>query len=413
MSERAAHDARSSREDHEVYSSHRRHAVSHGTHRVPQNHPKVTATRATTGGRRESDMPFLRPWTPRAQILPARTLRAVTLAAACAMTLVTAAPAHAEPAPAPAHAVLGPTPRLVTDALPARALPPVPAADAAHFCPRPTGRWWDDLTVRGCVELLTGRDHTTPVTGTELTWLDLGGLPAFAAIDIDAIDATIAAYEQRLLEEEERARAEAAERARAEREAARAARRTNARRQVQRERPGQPWPNATIDRVLLDCGYHDTTPRSLEEQVHHGERTTACIESRMPGYWDWVMAAERERFGITIDPEEEARQACLAQLGPMTSLDPAAARAYSDTLARCIDQQVPGHYARWAEAEARRQAEFEEAMAREAVARAAFEARLAAAREEAAATCPNGWSVSYGGWMVSSLEEVKITIWCD
>jgi hypothetical protein len=231
-------------------------------------------------------MPFLRSST-----LPASTV----LAVACAMTLAVVAPS-------PAQAQLDATPRLVNDALPARALPLAPAADAAHFCPRPTGSWWEDIAVRGCIEVLAGRDHTTPVTDVELTWLDLGSLPAYATVDIDAIAASLAAYEQHLADE-----AAAAEAAEAAERAARATTRSQpARQRAPRELPGQPYSNATISRVLTECGYHDTTPRSLEEQETHWSRTNACIDERMPGYWDWVMAADR------IEPEPYDEEAAAA-----------------------------------------------------------------------------------------------------
>jgi len=171
------------------------------------------------------------------------TVRTMTLAVACAMTL--AVVTHS-----PAHAQQDATPRLVGDALPARALPPVPVADASAFCPRPTGRWWDDLSVRGCIERLTGRDHTTPVTDVELTWLDLGSLPAYATVDIDAIAASLAAYEQHLADEAAaQAAAEAAEQAPRD-----AARRAPARPAPSR-RVRRPLPTfEQVEQMMAECG---------------------------------------------------------------------------------------------------------------------------------------------------------------
>lgn len=121
-------------------------------------------------------MPFLRPG----------TVRTAAIAVVCAALLVPVAPAQAEPAAA-------------TAATPATALPA--GAGAAVFCPSPTGSWWDDLSARGCVELLAGRDRLHPITRVELGWLDLGDLPAHATVDLDAIAATLAAFDQRLAEE--------------------------------------------------------------------------------------------------------------------------------------------------------------------------------------------------------------------
>jgi len=180
-------------------------------------------------------MPFLR----------LTTVRTVVLTVACAMTLATVA--HS-----PAHAQLDATPRLVDDALPARALPPAPVADAAAFCPRPTGRWWDDVSVHGCIEQLAGRDHTTPVTAVELAWLDLGGLPAYVTVDTDAIDASIAAYVQRLADEA--AAAEAAEQAAAEAAARDAAARSAASRPAPTRRV-RPLPTfEQVEQMMAECG---------------------------------------------------------------------------------------------------------------------------------------------------------------
>jgi hypothetical protein len=290
-------------------------------------------------------MPFLRPTT-----LHTMLLRAVTLAVACAAVL-------AAVAPSPAQAELAPTPRLVDDALPARVLSPASAPDAATFCPRPTGRWWDDYAVRGCVELLAGRDHTTPITDRELAWLDLGGLPAYATVDPDAIDAAIAAYVQRLSEEA------AAEEARlaAEAAAARGRRATPARGRA----PGGSWSGGADD-FFVD----------RESAVYEAcfERTTRPSDDALGGAeWD----------------------------------------AFFRSVAVCVDLEIPGYLARWTQQEAERQAWLEEARRNEAAARARLDARIEAARAEAAATCPGGWMVSYFGWMVSSYDEIEVTFTCD
>jgi hypothetical protein len=325
-------------------------------------------------------MPFLRRWAPEA-----RTLRAIALATACAITLA----GIAVPSPAHAHPRLDATPRLVDDVVPARTPVAIPTTDATLFCPRPTGRWWEDVTVRGCVQLLIGRDHTTPISAVELTWLDLGDLPAFATVDLDELETFLTALEQRIADE-----AEAAERAAA---AAKAQPRPVAQR-APRELPGQPYSNATIDRVLTECGYHDTTPRSLEEQDAHRVRADRCIDERMPGYWDWVRAADRKRAGIEVDPEQEAYEACLQRLGPMTSIDQAATRAYFDAHARCVDQQIPGYYARWVQAEEDRDRRFREAEARAAADADAYNPGIiAAAAAELAAGADSITVGLYGG----------------
>lgn len=285
---------------------------------------------------------------------PAPLVRAVTLAVACAAVL-------AAVAPSPAHAELAPTPRPVNDALPARALPPTTAPDAATFCPRPTGRWWDDLAVRGCIELLTGRDHTTPITDRELAWLDLGGLPAYATVDPDAIGEAIAAFEQRLADE-----AAAAEQA--ARDAA-----------VRQPRaPG----------------------RSASTSGASGSRGEE-------GYsYDGVLYYDRESAMYEMCLERTRRPDDSVMLGG------AEWDAFFRSVAECVDREIPGYLARWMQQEAERQARLEEGLRRKAEARARLDARIEAAKVEAAATCPGGWTVSYFGWMVSSYDEVEVTYVC-
>jgi hypothetical protein len=300
-------------------------------------------------------MPFLRSATARTSTTHTSTLRAararaVALAVGCVAVL-------AAVAPSPAHAELAPTPRLVDDALPARALPPTPTPDAATFCPRPTGRWWDDYAVRGCIELLAGRDHTTPITDRELAWLDLGGLPAYPTVDVDAIGEAIAAFEQGLAdeaaEEEARLAAEAA--------AARGRRATPARGRA----PGGSGSGGSDD-FFVD------RESAVYEACH--ERTPRPDDSVMIGGAEWD--------------------------------------AFFRSVAVCVDREIPGYLARWTQQEAERQARFEEGLRREAEARARLDARVEAAKVQAAATCPGGWTVSYFGWMVSSYDEIEVTITC-
>jgi hypothetical protein len=242
------------------------------------------------------------------------------------------------------------------------------------FCPRSTGRWWEDDAAAGCVARFADRDASAPISARELRWLDLGALAPYAVVDVDAIDAAIAAYELRLIDEQvQRALEEAIQR-----EAARVTRAASTRRPVQRERPGQPYSNATIEQVLNECGYHDTTPRSLEEQDRHRVSADRCIESRMPGYWDWVMATERERFGERpLTPAEEAAQAAE---------------------------------------DARRLAEFEvwlaELSRKDAAARARLEERKERARQEIRDRCPHGGFASPTVTFASSYDEVDYVVTC-
>jgi uncharacterized protein YkwD len=71
--------------------------------------------------------------------------------------------------------------------------PDAARADASLFCPRPTGRWWEDVAAHGCRARLAGRDAADPLTPVELRWLDLGALPAYAVVDVAAVDAALAA----------------------------------------------------------------------------------------------------------------------------------------------------------------------------------------------------------------------------
>jgi hypothetical protein len=277
------------------------------------------------------------------------------------------------------------------------------AAIPAHFCPQPTGSWWEDISADGCRTALLGRDGrdgTAPLAARELSWLNLGALPAFATVDVEAIGAAIAAYELRIAEEKEAA-------------AVPVSRPPGGGQPVQSPRRDQPYSDATVDRVHLECGYHDASPHSYEEQMLHWERVNACIESRMPGYEDWMQAAELERAGITVDPEQEAYEACLVELGPNDDiLDRAASRAFFDAHARCVDRSVPGYYARWVVEEAEREVVLEAALAREAAAYARLLERQERALQEIRDTCPHGGIASPTKVWASSYDEVDYVVTC-
>jgi hypothetical protein len=300
-------------------------------------------------------MPFLRPTT-----MTSPWLRTVTLAVTLAALLATAVP--------PAHVRAAPdaTPGLAQDTVPTRAQAPV--AHAATFCPLPTGRWWDDLAVRGCIELLTGRDHTTPMSATELAWLDFGDLPPYAHVDIEAIDATLAAYAQHLAEEATaRAEAEAAAR------------------------------DAGTGRTRR------TTPTPA--------RTTGGQDQ------DWHSGSDGFPYDGTLyyDRESAMHEMCLARTpepGGGAMFGGPEWNAFFRTVAECVDREVPGYLARWLQQEADWAARAEEGRRQQEAAQARLDARVEAAKVEAAATCPGTWTVSYFGWMVSSLDEIEVTITC-
>jgi hypothetical protein len=280
----------------------------------------------------------------------------------------------------------------------AKALVPAQGSGAGAFCPRTTGEWWHDYAAVGCVQLLAGRDATAPLTDTELSWLELGDLPAYATVDLAAIDAALAAYEQRLAEEAAAA-AEEATRSVSQR--------------APRQRPGQPYPTATIDRVLRACDYFDTTPRTMAEQEVYWSGVTACVEQSLPGYWQWKNSPRSAPERIEVDPEQEAYEACLEQLGSTDDIiDRAATRAYFDAHARCVDRRVPGYYARWASQEAKREAELEKALAREAAAYARLLERQERARQEIRDTCPHGGIASPTKSWASSYDEVDYIVTC-
>jgi len=248
-------------------------------------------------------------------------------------------------------------------------------ADMGAFCPRTTGRWWDDYAAIECAARLARHDVDTPLPVEEARSLDLGALPPYAVVDVDAVDAALAAYELRLVEERmEREAAEAAER-----EAARLARTISTRAPVRRERPGQPYSDATISRVLDECGYHDVSPRSYEEQDRHRVQVDACIESTMPGYWDWVRAVEREMFGERpLTPAEQAAQ----------------------------DAEDARLLAEW-------EAWLAEAHRKEEAARARHEERKERARQEIRDTCPHGGYASPTVAFASSYDEVDYIVTCN
>jgi len=316
-------------------------------------------------------MPFLR----------SSALGAVSFAVACAMTLVAVAPSSA-------RAESAPVPNVGDDALPSRAQAtraqvPTPVADAARFCPRPTGRWWDDLAVRGCVELLSGRDHTAPVTPTELSWLDLGSLPAYAIVDVDAVGATLAAYEQRLADEaaEEAAAAEAAEEAAAA-EAAREAEEAAAR--------------------AASSG----TARGTTGSGRSGPATAVVPGTTEP------RGSRPSEEDIRADRENAAYDACLEQLGSVDILDQAASAAFFEAHARCVDAQVPGYYERWAAQNAEFNAWLAELKRKEDEALARLAVRRERALQEIRDTCPHGGFASPTQYFVSSYDDIEYIVTC-
>lgn len=326
-------------------------------------------------------------------------LRATTLAVAALAVLA----ATIAPSPANAQATADPTPQHVNDVLPARALPPVPAADAATFCPRPTGHWWDDVTTHGCTELLAGRDHTTPITPRELAWLDLGGLPAYPTIDIDAIDTAIATYTQRLADE-----AAAEEAARAADEAA------------EQRPPRTPQPprnpggfrHGAIDTVAVSaaCGHEFGTAPTPEQD--------ACIRAAIasggpssaptptPTSEPEQSGADRESYfhGLCLDRVPSPPDSALPN-GPER-------KNHARAVAECVDREIPGYMTTWLQREAERAAWFEEARRKEQEAIARMQARRDAAIAEARATCPGAWTVESPFGMIGSYDEVEFTVTC-
>jgi uncharacterized protein YkwD len=153
------------------------------------------------------------------------------VAAAHALPDATAAPTGA-PSAAPTE---------VTNATATAA--PVPLADLGVFCPRPTGRWWEDHTAHGCVQQLSGRDVTAPLDHRELTWLDLGALPAFATVDLEALTEELTAHEARVAAEA------------AEREAHEAAVSRPPAPPVPSRRVRQPLPTfEQVEQMMAECG---------------------------------------------------------------------------------------------------------------------------------------------------------------
>jgi hypothetical protein len=333
-------------------------------------------------------MPFLR----------LTTVRTATLAVACALTL-------AAVAPSPAQAELAPTPRLVSDALPARALPPVPVADASAFCPRASGRWWEDVSVRGCIEQLSGRDHATPVTDVELTWLDLGGLPAYATVDADTIVASLAAYEQRLADE---AAAEAAEREAASRARPRS---STTRRTVSTRASRQVPTFEQLERMMSECGLSfDRDHGPLGEHPCIASAWERMVDSPTSGAGTSRSGPSEE--DLLAERENAVYSACLERLGEVDILDRAASDAYFDAHARCVDAQVPGYYARWAAQQAEFKAWLAEAERKEKEALARLAVRRERALQEIRDTCPHGGFASPTKYFVSSYDEIEYVITC-
>jgi uncharacterized protein YkwD len=118
--------------------------------------------------------------------------------------------------------------------------------DLRLFCPVPTGRWWEDYSALGCAERMSGRDATT-LTADELSWLNLGDLPAYATVDIAAVDAALATFAAEH-EAREAAAREAAERANARPAPAPA-------RPATTTRVRQPIPTfEQLEQMLAECG---------------------------------------------------------------------------------------------------------------------------------------------------------------
>jgi uncharacterized protein YkwD len=184
-------------------------------------------------------MPFLRPI----------TVRTVTLAVAIVAMVATtgSTPARAEPHPGSVR--------------------PVTGADTASVasCPEPLRASWHERGPRGCFELyLVGAterddegDEQRPVTPAELALLNLGDLPAYATVDVDAIAASLAAYEQHLADEAA-ARAAAERTARDAAAAAAAQARKDAGQPTRTAGPRDPMrfmPTlAQLERMMADCG---------------------------------------------------------------------------------------------------------------------------------------------------------------
>jgi len=199
-------------------------------------------------------MSFLRSDTPSSARLVTivRAALALLLVPLLVGSAVVGAPADArEPDATPAPLEVTPDGEEAAPALSSTTL-----VDLSMFCPRPTGRWWEDYSIRGCVEQLSERDLAEPLRDHELAWLDLGALPPFAAIDIAAIDTAIAAYEDRLAAEEiERAAREAAERAAREAAELQAVTRPAPARPQPSTRGREPFPTLTqIEEMMAECG---------------------------------------------------------------------------------------------------------------------------------------------------------------
>lgn len=210
----------------------------------------------------------------------------------------------------------------VDGARPTRAMPPAPAVDAASFCPRPSGRWWEDLAARGCVELLAGRDLATPLTYRELGWLDLGGLPAYATVDVDAISGAITAFEQRLAEEATAA-ATAERTPRASRTSTRSGGRSD-----------EGWPRSESD-AWGEC--LDRVPRPPDESSLQGPAwsdymvaVATCTDAEYPGFLAEFL---RDRDKQQRDLEDALARTRQQQQALRNQHNPAAVSAALDALA--------------------------------------------------------------------------------
>ena len=123
--------------------------------------------------------------------------------------------------------------------------------------------------------------------------------------------------------------------------------------------------------------------------------------------------SEWENSGMTR--ESFVREQCLDLVPRPPDSAPPLGPERSNHLravAECVDREFPGYLARWDRQQAETDARLEEARRNDAAARARLDARVEAAKAEAAATCPGAWTVSYFGWMVRSYDEIEVTIIC-
>jgi hypothetical protein len=161
-----------------------------------------------------------------------------------------------------------------------------------------------------------------------------------------------------------------------------------------------------IERMMADCGVGPDYGGPLGEHPCIAAAWAAIVGGAPTG------AASPSPDRVEVNLGEEAHSACLDQLGSVDLLDRAATAAYFDAHARCVDQRIPGHYARWLEEEAQRQVEFDAAKAQEAAALARLEERRQRALQEIRDQCPNGGFASPTKYFVSSYDEIEYEVSC-